>query len=53
MFVFHAALLPAARAQIVPVSLTKTTAADSRIPGGTVLAPLPRSEPRRRGHFSF
>jgi len=45
-----AVLLPAARAQIVPVSLTKTTVADSRIPSGTVLAPLaplPRSEPRR------
>jgi len=46
MFVFLAALLPAARAQIVPVSLTNTTAADSRIPSGTVMAPLPRSEPR-------
>ena len=42
-----AALLPAARAQIVPVSLTKTSVADSRIPTGAVLTPLPRSEPRR------
>jgi hypothetical protein len=47
MFVFLVALLPAARAQIVPVSLTKTTAADSRIPSGVVLAPLPHSELRR------
>jgi hypothetical protein len=47
MFMFLAALLPAARAQIVPVSLTNTIAVDSRIPSGTVLAPLPRSEPRR------
>jgi hypothetical protein len=41
---FLAALLPAARAQIVPVSLTKTTAADSRIPSGVALQPLPHSE---------
>jgi hypothetical protein len=47
MVMFLAALQPAAHAQIVPVSLTKTTVADSRIPSGTVLAPLPRSEPRR------
>ena len=44
---FLAALLPAARAQIVPVSLTKMTAADSRIPSGVALAPLPHSELRR------
>jgi hypothetical protein len=47
MFMFLAALLPAARAQIVPVSLTTTTAADARIPSGAVLAPLPHSELRR------
>ena len=47
MFLFLAALLPAARAQIVPVSLTKTTAADSRVPSGVALAPLPHSELRR------
>ncbi|MGB8799416.1 MAG: hypothetical protein WCC97_01910 [Candidatus Acidiferrales bacterium] len=47
MFMLFAALLPAARAQIVPVSLTKTSVADSRIPTGAVLTPLPRSEPRR------
>jgi hypothetical protein len=46
-FLFLAVLLPAACAQIVPVSLTKATAADSRVPRGSVLAPLPRSEPRR------
>jgi hypothetical protein len=44
---FLAALLPAAHAQIVPVSLTTTTTADSRIPSRTVLAPLPHSEVRR------
>jgi len=44
---FLAALLPAAHAQIVPVSLTKMTAADSRIPSGVALAPLPHSELRR------
>lgn len=44
---FLAALSTVAHAQIVPVSLTKTTVADSRIPSGTVLAPLPRNEPRR------
>jgi len=47
MFMFLAALLPVARAQIVPVSLTKTTAADSKVPSGAVLAPLPHSELRR------
>jgi hypothetical protein len=47
MFLFLAALQPAAHAQIVPVSLTKTTVADSRIPSGTVSAPLRRSEVRR------
>jgi hypothetical protein len=46
MFMFLAALLPAARAQIVPVSLSKTTAADSRIPSGTALAPLTHGELR-------
>ena len=44
---FLAALLPAAHAQIVPVSLTKMTAADSRIPIGVARAPLPHSELRR------
>jgi hypothetical protein len=44
---FLAALLPAARAQIGPVSLTKTTAADSRIPSGVALAPPPHTELRR------
>ena len=47
MFMFLAALLPVARAQIVPVSFVKTTAADSKIPSGLVLAPLPHSELRR------
>jgi hypothetical protein len=50
MFTFLAALLPAADAQIVPVSLKEAPEPDSRIPSGTVLAPLPplpRSEPRR------
>ena len=47
MVLLLAALLPTARAQIVPVSLTRTTAADSRIPSGTPLAPLPRTEVRR------
>jgi hypothetical protein len=47
MFVVFGALLPAAHAQIVPVSLSKTATADSRIPSGTALAPLPRSEVRR------
>jgi hypothetical protein len=46
-FLFLAALLPAAHAQIVPLSLTKTTAADSKIPGGAVLALLPHGELRR------
>ena len=44
---FLAALLPAARAQIGPVSLTKTTAADSRVPSGVALAPPPHTELRR------
>ncbi|HEY4949325.1 MAG TPA: hypothetical protein VIH88_03240 [Candidatus Acidoferrales bacterium] len=39
--------LPAARAQIVPVSLVHETVGDSRIPSGVVLAPLPHSELRR------
>ena len=47
MFVFLATLLPAARAQIVPVSLVHETAVDSKIPGGVPLAPLPHSELRR------
>jgi hypothetical protein len=47
MFMFLVALLPVARAQIVPVSLTKTTAADSKVPRGAVLAPLPHTEIRR------
>jgi hypothetical protein len=47
MFIFLAVLLPVARAQIVPVSLTKTTGTDSRIPTRTVLAPPPHSELRR------
>lgn len=45
--IFLAALVPAARAQIVPVSFVKTTAADSKIPSGPMLAPLPQSELRR------
>ena len=47
MFIFLAALLPAAHAQIVPVSFVKTTAADSKIPSGAVLAPLSHSELHR------
>jgi len=50
MCVFIAATLPAASAQIVPVSLIGETVADSRIPTKVVLtplAPLPRSEPRK------
>ena len=47
MFMLFAALLPAARAQIVPVSFVKTTAADSKIPSGAVLAPLSHSELHR------
>jgi hypothetical protein len=50
MCVFFAAALPAARAQIVPVSLIGETVADSRTPSKvalTPLAPLPRSEPRK------
>jgi len=47
MVIFLAAMLPVARAQIVPVSLNTTMAADSRIPSGVALAPLPHSELRR------
>ena len=39
---FFVAALPAARAQILPVSLVHDTAADAKIPSGAVLAPLPR-----------
>jgi hypothetical protein len=38
---------PAARAQIVPVSLVREAAPDSRIPSGVNVAPLPASEVRR------
>jgi hypothetical protein len=41
MLMFFVAALPAARAQILPVSLVHDTAADAKIPSGTVLAPLP------------
>jgi hypothetical protein len=47
MFMFLAALLPAARAQIVPLSLVHEMAADSKIPSGVALALLPQSELRR------
>ena len=51
MFMFLLAVLPGTRAQILPVSLTKAPVADSRIPTGIVLVPLPlspkRSEPRK------
>jgi len=40
------ATLPAARAQIVPVSLVHEAAGDSKVPGGVMLAPLPHSESR-------
>ncbi len=38
---------PAARAQIVPVSLVHEATGDSKIPGGALLAPLPHRELRR------
>jgi hypothetical protein len=41
------AALPAARAQIVPVSFVHETAGDSKIPSGVVLAPLQQGELRR------
>jgi len=41
MLMFFVAALPAARAQILPVSLVHDTAADAKIPSGVVLAPLP------------
>lgn len=44
---FLAALLPAAHAQIVPVSLLHETTGDSKIPSGVVPAPLPQNEVRR------
>ncbi len=50
LLTFFVVALPKARAQIVPVSLTKDVVADSKIPSGNVVAPfppLPRSEPRR------
>ncbi len=47
MLMFLVAVLPAARAQIVPVSLVDETAGDSKIPSGVVLAPLPHTELRR------
>jgi hypothetical protein len=50
VFLFFAVASPAARAQLVPVSLTKEVVADSKIPSPNVLAPLPplpRREPRR------
>jgi hypothetical protein len=47
MLMFLVAALPAARAQIVPVSLVHDATGDSKIPSGAVLAPLPHSELRR------
>jgi hypothetical protein len=47
MGVFLAVVLPAARAQIVPVSLVSGAVADSKIPNKVMLPPLPRSEPRK------
>src|SRR5271163_5095516 len=41
MLMFFVAALPAARAQILPVSLVHDSAADAKIPSGAVLAPLP------------
>lgn len=41
------AALPAARAQIVPVSLVHKTVGDSKIPSGIALAPIPHGELRR------
>jgi hypothetical protein len=40
MFLFFVAMLPAARAQIVPVSFVHETTEYSKIPNGTVLTPL-------------
>ena len=42
MFMLFAALLPAARAQIVPVSLTKTSVRIHEFPPGPCSTPLPR-----------
>jgi hypothetical protein len=49
MFLLLVAALPAAHAQILPVSFTKDIVPDSKIPSGIVLVPLPlpRSEPRK------
>ncbi len=53
LLTFFVVALPTARAQIVPVSLAKDMVADSKIPSGNVVAPLPplpplpRREPRR------
>lgn len=47
MLTFLVAALPSARAQIVPLSLLRETAGDSKIPSGAVLAPLPHSQLRR------
>jgi len=44
---FLVAALPAAHAQIVPLSLVHDATGDSKIPSGVVLAPLPHSELRR------
>src|SRR5271170_4498423 len=41
MLMFFVAALPAAHAQILPVSLVHDTAADAKIPSGAVPAPLP------------
>jgi hypothetical protein len=47
MLMFLVAALPAAHAQIVPVSPVHDATGDSKIPSGVVLAPLPHSELRR------
>jgi hypothetical protein len=50
LVIFSVVALPAARAQIIPVSLVRDAAGDSKAPSGVTLAPLPplpRSEPRR------
>jgi len=47
MRMFLVAALPAARAQIVPVSLVHEATGDSKIPSGASLAPLPQRELRR------
>jgi hypothetical protein len=50
LLIFFVAAQPAARAQIVPVSLVHGPAEDSKVPSGVTLASLPpllRSEPRR------